>query len=907
VACHDVVVTGGRGRGASIARDTSTRRAQQPWPLIGREHELALTVETLVGGRGVVLAGRAGVGKTRLAREASARLTVGQDDGRGSHVEWVTVTAGSVPLNPFAHLLERLPAPARGPLLSSPVALVRRALDDRAQGRPVVLVVDDAHLLDEPSASLVLHLARSASVTVLATVRTNHPCPAPVVALWKDDDAVRLDLQPLTRSETAALLEAVLGGPATESTVDRLVAATCGNTLFLRELVVDGLANGAFQFTGGWWRWTGQLRVPERLSEVVGAHLGRLEPDQREAAELVALAEPVPLADLVELVPPGTVEQLVERGVLDTSSEEGVLTVRLGHPLIGEVLLAHLGAPRRLRLLGKLADGLTTTGSLRDLLRRVSWLVELEREVAVAELLAAAHQCTMVAPDLARRLAARAAAAGEPAAPAVVLAQTDMVAGRSARAEETLAAFAHPTLDQRGVSIVVMRANNLAFGLRRPEDALALLDELGVPSTGPTSVGCTGDPPSGRTRQEWLDGQRVPMLLLAGRLDELTRLAEHLLHAPTATAEDRMRARFGLVPALALAGRIDEAIDTAQAGMLVAHEVRDELPHTVGQLGTGLMLALQWSGRFDQADALARMAYEHGVADDVALQRGVAALHLGLGAVWRGLLEEADRWLAAAVADLLPADLGFLPSAVDNWRATQALLGRPARIPEVGDRLPLYETERLRLEGVVAAAGGVLEEARRCSRAAAARAEAIGAGTYALFAWVDVARHGDAPGAAAAIDRLPAMPDGPLAAGLAAAVAALAGGAPDVIADHARRLEALGLQLHAAEWAAAAAWAHQRAGSSRRARAEQHRALELARRCGNPRTPLLRRLAELEHPALTAREREVAELAGAGRSNAEVARDLGVSVRTVETHLQRVYTKLGINSRRDLADLFQLG
>jgi DNA-binding NarL/FixJ family response regulator len=51
---------------------------------------------------------------------------------------------------------------------------------------------------------------------------------------------------------------------------------------------------------------------------------------------------------------------------------------------------------------------------------------------------------------------------------------------------------------------------------------------------------------------------------------------------------------------------------------------------------------------------------------------------------------------------------------------------------------------------------------------------------------------------------------------------------------------------------------------------------------------------------LTAREAEVLDLIGAGRSNAEIAAALHVSVETVRTHARRIYRKLGVKTRRDL-------
>jgi DNA-binding CsgD family transcriptional regulator len=79
----------------------------------------------------------------------------------------------------------------------------------------------------------------------------------------------------------------------------------------------------------------------------------------------------------------------------------------------------------------------------------------------------------------------------------------------------------------------------------------------------------------------------------------------------------------------------------------------------------------------------------------------------------------------------------------------------------------------------------------------------------------------------------------------------------------------------------------------------QARSDVLRRGCVDAATPLL--AATVVTVELTAREREVAELAAAGRSSREIAALLGRSVRTVENHLQRAYEKLGISGRADLA------
>jgi DNA-binding NarL/FixJ family response regulator len=105
-----------------------------------------------------------------------------------------------------------------------------------------------------------------------------------------------------------------------------------------------------------------------------------------------------------------------------------------------------------------------------------------------------------------------------------------------------------------------------------------------------------------------------------------------------------------------------------------------------------------------------------------------------------------------------------------------------------------------------------------------------------------------------------------------------------------------------------------RANHRRDARAPLREALAVADRCGAE--PLAQRAhdelnaaggrprrAALKGPeALTESERRAVQLAAAGLANREIAAELVVTVRTVEFHLSRAYTKLGIGSRRELGD-----
>ena len=168
------------------------------WPLTGRAEELQAITESVdtADAAGIVLAGAAGVGKTRLARET---LTRAGRRGRVCRFVAATASAQSVPLGAFADYADRL-----GP---DPLARVRDVVDavthTRRDRGPVVVGVDDAHLLDDQSALVVHQIVRRHLATVVLTVRTGEPAPDAITALWKDELLPRLEVQPLSKAETA--------------------------------------------------------------------------------------------------------------------------------------------------------------------------------------------------------------------------------------------------------------------------------------------------------------------------------------------------------------------------------------------------------------------------------------------------------------------------------------------------------------------------------------------------------------------------------------------------------------------------------------------------------------------------------------------------------------------------------
>jgi DNA-binding CsgD family transcriptional regulator len=158
----------------------------------------------------------------------------------------------------------------------------------------------------------------------------------------------------------------------------------------------------------------------------------------------------------------------------------------------------------------------------------------------------------------------------------------------------------------------------------------------------------------------------------------------------------------------------------------------------------------------------------------------------------------------------------------------------------------------------------------------------------------------------ARLSELASMCDSPLVSARARhAVAIRARDAPE-LAGAASDFETLGAMLLAAEATAAAAEAFSRAGDRRAATAALRRSSELAAACEGAATLGLFHAATVGATMavpLSGREREIAMLAAAGIASKDIADRLFLSVRTVNNHLQHAYTKLGVSSRADLAQI----
>jgi len=250
-----------------------------------------------------VLAGAAGVGKSRLAFEA-AKSAVSLGFTTAEAV--ASRAAAAIPFGPFAPFLPEAghtPGDMLGLLRLASDAILSRAGPDRR----LLLVVDDAQLLDDGSAALVHQLVQKQTCSVLASLRTPGPAPDPVTALWKDGLAERIDLRAWSETETEEVLAAALGGPVASGSVRQLWEVSGGNALYLRELIIGAVDSGALSETGGIWSLQRPLTAPGRLVELVASRLAGLAPGTVAVLELLAVGEPLGMAVLEKLTDPASV------------------------------------------------------------------------------------------------------------------------------------------------------------------------------------------------------------------------------------------------------------------------------------------------------------------------------------------------------------------------------------------------------------------------------------------------------------------------------------------------------------------------------------------------------------------------------------------------------------------------
>jgi DNA-binding CsgD family transcriptional regulator/tetratricopeptide (TPR) repeat protein len=854
------------------------------WPLVGRDDELALAAEAVARHGGVVLTGAAGVGKTRLAHEVVA--------GAGAHgrTEWIRATeaAAQVPLGAAAHLV---PGTAVESGRDATLRAIVAALHQEREREPMLLGVDDAHLLDDASAALVHLLATTRTASVVITVRSGERPPDSIVALWKDGQLPLIALQALSRPEVEGLVETVLEGPVEGAVHHFLWASSAGNALFLRELVRHGIESGALRWDRDLWRWLGRFEPGERLQDVVGLRMGALTDDERATLELVAVGEPLTVACLRSLGVAEMAEHLERRGLL-ASRRAAMTEIGLAHPLFGEVVRARMPSSRLDAVRLRLAEAVEATGAggPADQFRVVLWRADAgDRSRPQQARTAARRALSLWAPDVAERLARAALDAGPDLEAGYLLGEALSDLGRSADAMAAWEAVEDlPGPDRIRAFLANAQAATLNFHFDRAADARAVLQRA-------------------IERVEEEDSRLV--LLGALAFFGATNTLE-----PTGDAGEAARVTPQAVLATVIAsttgGRFDRAVQMVDEAEATVRVWGDDFPTAALLLRLNRNWARLLGGHVREAETEADARYAAAVAEHADYPRVTWCLLRGMVATLRGLPVRATGALREAVALAGTDDRGWLRPMHAYLAMAAALVGdhaaaehHEARAAELNKSIDgVFSVDVARSRAWVRAARGELTAAAEEARRAADRAASHDQGALEVLALHDLARIGRAAEVADRLEALRAVVDGELVDVMADHARALAGEDGAALDAVAASFAALSLDLYAAEASSAAARAHARAGRKASAYASRDRARQHAERCEGARTPAL---AWADRPDdLTAREREVAELAAAGLPSRGIAERLGITTRTVDNLLGRVYVKLGISGRSELVEVF---
>lgn len=872
----------------------------------------------------LVIKGPPGIGKSALLAEVAERAA---EVGVSAQSIRATRLGGQIPFGLARWLLEPAVRAAPSvldvgwarnarPLFEGEVArrahrrllvegLVALVAELRRDNGPLALIVDDAQFGDSASLEFLDELSarcEDVGVGLAAAIATGvdgaeEPSLRRIMAAAGNR---LLAPAPLSAVAVMGLVHDRLPR-AGETFANRLTDNAGGNPLLVAALIDAAERYG-----------TERLRIPEGLMGAVLLRLEEAGPPALALAEALAVLGEAPLrlvmtmAGLAPQAGEVAADELIARHVLAPGEP-----VRFAQPLLGEALIATIApfelAARHRRAAELLAGDHVDPERISAHLLRArpageEWVCGVLREAARA---AMGRGAPALAAELLERALAEPPVTDERGSLLLELASARAAAGRGVAIETLEQALAHvKDPAQRAGAWLALSRLLYAYGEFASAAKAGARGRGELPGSHPLAQPLVA--------AELTAASSVPQLATAAieRLDALVGGApptEPTLLAMLISHQAARVREIEQVPALARNSvAADPLIDPDSHGI--------PLLYVAG--------ALNW---IDEP-VLAEDMLDRGLARAVELGDPLAEMNVRSVRAWSRIFRGR---LALAAEDLD----SVLAAGELGWRSIDAVCAMPLVVLrlERGDldgardalrrappgtqiSLPWYE-------GAVALAAGDPAAALRCFEAAGAELE-DGLGmlnpgvrpwrsSAALAAW-QLGQLEQARSLAAAEVAQARAARGRRALGIALRTAGLVGDDPTLLEESVEVLEASPARLELARSLMFVGIAERRSGRTGRARATLTQALELASECSAP--PLVERmLTELRAAgarprgrpsrgagALTASERQTAELAAAGRTTKEIAAVLFLSPKTIEGHLTRAFRKLGVSSRSEL-------
>jgi DNA-binding NarL/FixJ family response regulator/predicted transcriptional regulator len=932
-----------------LYRVGSAAQTSSAEPVFGREVELRRIdqlIAAVVEGSGWVLLfeGEAGIGKSHLARAAMSRArTVGAMVGSGGADEFEQQRPTRILASICAGLgvafddLWRPATDAEGPLIDPAYTVVERfvdAVEHVAVARPLLLVVEDLHWATELSLRAIGSIVRRIGALPIGVVATLRPTPRPprlhrFLEVCERTGGDALYLAGLDAAAVANLVASRTGAALGEALRERLEAAA-GNPLFVTELLQALDDEGALRIQAGVVE-TDATSVPAGLASTVTQRVAALAPDDVELLRLASLLgsefrldELATVAGRAVVDVAGSLREAVDAGLISGQGNELVFR----HDLVRQAVYAdvppairtdlHLAAGRALAAAGASAPKVArhfAFGSRPGDLVAVEWLLRASRETVHLDTAAATsfskQALSLAPPDWPQRAEVESTLVE-------LLAWAGHLEEAQGLAESLLDRSLSPAdelLARRAFAAALSTDGQLASAVEHLQRSVAL------PNAGPVEQAILRCAAAG-----------MSVIAAIGTPTEAEEVAAPFLetHDPTLACW----AHHTMAVAAVAAGAYDDQLRHARTA-------RNLLDHTyVPPLG--FLIPHAWV-----ATALYHLDDPHGAEEAVAAARrraeergdvgllmhaiaATAALHFMYGAfddavseaeTGLALADETDdnvqRLLLHAVAALVALDRGDLSGAEGHISAGETFYAAGSRHPFGIDLLVSARASLLEITGEPERARMALHTVWQRTtnlrgliqwrylgpdliRLSVAAGDLDHARTVATDMEQLAGQSSSRSGAAAALRARGLAEQDPDRLVAAAEAYLQTHNLPEIVAaceDATTRLLDSGREEEAAKLLKNAATIHLRTNATHRlARVEA-----LLREAGVHLERPRRAPATHGWEALSQRELEIVGLVTEGLSNPQIAAQLFISRRTVETHLSNVYRKLDLTNRTQLA------